>query len=149
MAFGTVLCPIKNACFLNATQMRFLSNIGSIIIIYKCDWIQDFNIFSHTNTKTCYLKHDTKHIFCFVNTVTQHFLNHIFYIILNNDTKNLQPNSPQVITKCKSYLVRELKQQFSVVKNWKLWAKKKTWMIREFNKECLSHNSQFRNIVFW
>ena len=41
---------------------------------------------------------------------SQHFLNYSFHIILNNDTRNLQPNGPQVITKCKSYLVRELKQ---------------------------------------
>jgi len=30
-------------------------------------------VFSHI--KTCYLKHDTKHIFCFINTVNTCFYN--------------------------------------------------------------------------
>ena len=51
-------------------------------------------VFSHT--KTCYLKHSIKHIVCFMNIVNTYFynifLNHNFLIILNNDTKNLQPN---------------------------------------------------------
>ena len=40
-----------------------------------------------------YLKHTTKHICLIINTENtccQHFLNYNFYIILNNNTKNLQ-----------------------------------------------------------
>ena len=42
-----------------------------------------------------YLKHTTKHICLIINTENtccQHFLNYNFYIILNNNTKNLQSN---------------------------------------------------------
>ena len=52
-------------------------------------------VFSHTETyylKYDYLKYGTKHILCFMNTLNvflQHFLNHNFHIILNNDTINL------------------------------------------------------------
>ena len=47
-------------------------------------------VFSHI--ETYYLKHGIKLIFCFLKHVfLQHFLNHSFHIILNNNTRNLQP----------------------------------------------------------
>ena len=48
-------------------------------------------VFSHT--ETCYLKHNTKHFFFlheyYKQVFLQHFLNHSFRIILNNDIRNL------------------------------------------------------------
>ena len=56
--------------------------------------------FSHN--ETCYLKHGTKQNFFFLyeyckHMFSQHFLNHNFHIILNNDTRNLQPSRPLIL----------------------------------------------------
>ena len=57
-----------------------------------------YPIHNISNTKIYYLRHITKHIFLFMNTINtyfwQHFLNHIIHIILNNVTQTPLPNDP-------------------------------------------------------
>ena len=49
-------------------------------------------------TEICYLKYGKKHIFFLYeyckHVFSQHLLKYSFHIILNNDTRNLQQNSP-------------------------------------------------------
>ena len=56
------------------------------------------NVFLHL--KICYLKYDTKYIFCIRSTLNIYFykiyfLNYNFYIIWNNNSWNIIPYKPQ------------------------------------------------------
>ena len=64
---------------LNCTMLVSLKKKTKFTYTYQ---IHNY-IFSHT--KTYYLKHNTKHIFCFINTINiflPQFLNYNFHIIL-------------------------------------------------------------------
>ena len=85
-------------------ELSLSSNKKIILLLYSsikkkkntCTF-QTYNyVYSHF--KICYLKHGTKQIFLyykyFKHVFSQHFSNHNFHIILNNNTWKLLPNKP-------------------------------------------------------
>ena len=81
-----------------ASQQR----LSHASVQYRCQLFKKnthiYPIHNISNTKIYYLRHITKHIFLFMNTINtyfwQHFLNHIIHIILNNVTQTPLPNGP-------------------------------------------------------
>ena len=90
----------------NTFTIFFSFNIYIYIYIYTKHTIMFFSHF-----KICYLKHGTKQIFLyyeyFKHVFSQHFSNHNFHIILNNNTWNLLPNRPLACSILQTYIKRK------------------------------------------